>query len=40
LCQAARVRAKWQRHWSAQRHEHDALWSILMAQDWHRTWLA
>lgn len=40
LFHAAPVRAKWQRHLSGQHHEHDALWSILMAQDWHRTWLA
>lgn len=40
LFHPAPVRAKWQRHLAGQHHEHYALWSILMAQDWHRTWLA
>lgn len=33
------VRAKWRRHLAEQHHEQYALWSILMAQDWHRTWM-
>lgn len=40
LFHAIPVRAKWQRHLAGQHHEHYALWSILMAQDWHRTWMA
>ena len=40
LFHAAPVRAKWQRHLAGHHHEHYALWSILMAQDWHRTWLS
>lgn len=33
------VRAKWRHHLAGQHHEQYALWSILMAQDWHRTWM-
>lgn len=40
LFHPAPVRDKWQRHLAGQCHEHYSLWSILMAQDWHRTWLA
>ncbi len=39
LFHAAPVRKKWLRHLAGNRHEHYALWSILMAQDWHRTWM-
>jgi len=35
----APVRERWRRHLAGHRHEHYALWSILMAQDWHRTWM-
>ncbi len=39
LFHAAPVREKWHRHLAGNRHEHHALWSILMAQNWHRTWM-
>lgn len=39
LFHAGPVREKWQRHLTGNHHEHYALWSILMAQDWHRTWM-
>ncbi len=39
LFHAAPIREKWHRHLAGSRHEHYTLWSILMAQDWHRTWM-
>lgn len=33
------VRKKWQRHIAGATSEHHGLWSVLMAQDWHQTWM-
>lgn len=39
LFDAPTVRAKWERHVAAREDASYALWSILMAMDWHRHWL-
>jgi asparagine synthase (glutamine-hydrolysing) len=36
----APVRQKWQRHLRGEQNEQYALWSILMAQDWYKTWIS
>lgn len=40
LFNAPMVRAKWARHVAAREDASYALWSILMATDWYRHWLA